>query len=254
MRRDAWWSVALAALACACSGSDSGKTGSPVETDDDPSMVPADQDDTSNDDSNDEAAPPGDGDGDGDGDDPSEEGVIGYDPGDAGAMGDGGSVVIEIPVRKIMCGSSECQTTDNRVCCESWSKATGFDKEPMCIAEATCTQTYNQYTGDTGRAVLSVCEGAEDCPVGQVCCFYTTGMPVFESLIDFTRVGPGAGRSCMTLADCNSDTLGGDPVGLVACSKDEDCSAAGGTCQPELAASVTTGKNGKPRPNVKVCR
>jgi hypothetical protein len=253
MRRDPSWGCALAVLIYSCSSSSGGAPpkGTPVQTNDDPATTPDGQDEA------------GDAVGDGDdapedndtaGDDNDESGTIGYDPGDAGSKSDAGSVVIEIPTRKIRCGDSECQTTDNRVCCESWDKSKGFDGAPMCIAEATCTQMYSQFTGDTGRAVLSVCEGGEDCPVGQVCCFYTTGTPVFESLLDLTRVGPGAGRSCMTLADCNSDTFGGDPTGVVGCTKDEDCSEAGGTCQAELKGSVTTGKHGNPRPDVKVCR
>ena len=75
--------------------------------------------------------------------------------------------------------------------------------------------------------------------------------------LTFTKVGPGAGRMCLALGDCNAEfTLEfGSPTGVVACTQDADCDeAGGGTCQPEESGSITTGKNGTARSGVKVCR
>jgi hypothetical protein len=254
--RRAWARASIMGLALAlclggCGGGDSGsgndQTQDPVESDD--GTDGSGDGDGDGDDG-------GDGDGDGDGDgasqDDEDDGMIGYDPPDAGPEQDGGPIDIEPPTRSVDCGGSECETTDNRVCCESWSIDTGFGA-PMCTSEAACENMYADW-GNNNRKVTSVCDGGDDCAAGQVCCFFIYGMDVWD--LTLTKVGPGAGRMCLAPGDCNAEfTLEfGSPTGVVACTEDADCEDVGGSCQPEQSGSITTGKNGSARPGVKVCR
>jgi hypothetical protein len=254
--RASTWGLALALCLGGCGGGDSGsgndQTQDPAGSDDGTDSSGDGDGDSDGDDSADESSGDGDGDGDGTTQDDDEDGMIGYDPPDAGPERDGGPIDIEPPTRSVDCGGSECETTDNRVCCEGWSIDTGFGAA-MCTSEAACENTYADW-GNNNRKVTSVCDGGDDCAASQVCCFFIYGMDVWD--LTFTKVGPGAGRMCLAPGDCNAEfTLEfGSPTGVVACTKDEHCADVGGTCQPEQSGSITTGKNGTARPGVKVCR
>jgi hypothetical protein len=208
----------------------------------------------------------GDGDGDGDGDPGDGDGDPGDgdgDPGDGDGDGDGDAPpVIEIPVAEVPCGADTCAVRDGNVCCESWT-GQGFGDLSECILEDACVSSglgeegrYSETdTLGSPRAVVSMCDGAEDCFHGQVCCYVMRGVPLSEFLGP-PWVGPGAGRQCMLLADCTAEgSAGGVPTGLASCNDDDDCAMVEGTsCQPELDNTASTGKNVKARKDFKVCR
>jgi hypothetical protein len=171
---------------------------------------------------------------------------------------DAGPIVINIPTRSVVCGGSECTTTDNRVCCQAWSRGTGFEGSPTCTARTVCEAEHSLFEGETNRAVMSECDEPGDCGGGQVCCFARYGRPVTPDFLSSEVIGPGAGRLCMSLATCNGGMLSfsgvlGVPVGMVACKTAADC-AGNGSCMPEAAGGLTTGMGGSPRPGVMICR
>lgn len=213
----------------------------------------------------------GDGDGDGDGD-PGPGNGNGSGNGDGDGDGDGDQappLVIEIPIASVPCGASACEIRNGNVCCDYWQRA-GFGNVPMCIHEDDCLLTgplddkglYTQsedplWSGlDPKRAVVSRCDGAEDCAAGQVCCYVREGMPLPDGLLSTVWVGPGAGRQCMDAEACLAiAATNGVPTGVLSCNDDDDCRKADGTrCLPEQDNSPTTGKNVKARPDYKVCR
>jgi hypothetical protein len=202
---------------------------------------------------------PGDGDGDGDGD---------SRPGDGD--GDDEPLVIEIPVARVPCGAAVCEIRHSNVCCDYWTRA-GFGNVPMCITEDACilsdplrisddglyVEVEGLLTGfDPKRAVVSRCDGAEDCGAGQICCYVRQGAPIAESFNPPVWVGPGAGRQCMSAEDCTAvGAANGVPTGVASCNDDRDCEKFAGTrCQPEQDNSATTGKNVIARAGHMVCR
>jgi hypothetical protein len=214
-------------------------------------------------------APAGDGDGDGDADaDPTPPPSTGTGNGDGdGDTDEDPPLVIDLPVASVPCGASACEIRNGNVCCDYWQRS-GFGNVPMCIHEDKCLRTspfdsglYFQsedplWTGrDPKRAVVSRCDGAEDCSVGQVCCYVREGAPIPDGL-STNWIGPGAGRQCMDAKDCLAVVAtNGVPTGVLSCNDDDDCRAASGTrCLPEEDNSPTTGKNVKARPDYKVCR
>jgi hypothetical protein len=176
---------------------------------------------------------------------------------DAGAVRDAGPIVITIPTRSVVCGSSECTTTNNRTCCLGWSKDMGFMGAPTCTTNATCTSDHVMF-GDTNRAVVNDCDEPSDCSGGQICCFVRYGAPVTADLFSADIVGPGASRLCTELSACNAGMtqisgVAGIPVGIQACKTAADCKD-GTQCVPETNDSTTTGKGGSARPGVMVCK
>lgn len=170
---------------------------------------------------------------------------------------DAGPIIITIPTRSVVCGSTPCTTTNNRTCCDSWNKDTGFVGTPTCTTNAACTSDHTSF-GDANRVVLSDCDEPGDCGTGQVCCFVRYGAPVTVDLFSTDFVGPGTSRLCMELSNCNAGAMSlsgvaGVPVGVVACKSDADCTD-GAHCSPEQAGSTTAGKIGPARPGVSVCR
>jgi hypothetical protein len=216
------------------------------------------------------------GDGDGDGDDAGGGDGDGDGPGDGDGDGDapskpdgGAPLDIPIPLAKVPCGASECEIREDNLCCESWTLNGGFGTaKSMCITEDACVSIptltdpfeaglYSYIGAFTTRAVVSLCDGAEDCKSEQVCCYVRQGTPIPESIADPpVWIGPGAGRQCMLPADCtNFASANGVPTGFASCNDQADCALIPGTsCQPELDASATTGKAGKGRAGFKVCR
>jgi hypothetical protein len=177
---------------------------------------------------------------------------------DAGPSTDTGTIVIAIPTRSVVCGSSECTTTNNRTCCDSWSRMTGFSGKPECLSKATCESEHTNFGSDSNRVVESDCDEPSDCSGGQVCCFVKLGSPVTADLLSAEIVGPGASRLCLDISACNASMtsitgVAGIPVGVVACKTAADCKD-GATCVPEMSNSVTTGKTNAARPGVMVCR
>jgi hypothetical protein len=184
--------------------------------------------------------------------------------GDAADGDDDPPLVIDIPLAKVACGASSCDIRDGNVCCESWTTS-GFGSESMCIEEPACVRSsiideglYPEYYDpfDANRAVVSRCDGAEDCGAGQICCYVRQGVPIPESLGSFNWVGPGAGRQCMFVEDCIAvAAANGVPTGLVSCNDDDDCAKLDGkSCQPEQNNSASTGKDVMARDGFKVCR
>jgi hypothetical protein len=175
----------------------------------------------------------------------------------ADAGRDAGPIVITIPTRSVLCGSSECTTTSNRVCCDAWNRDTGFVNSPTCSTQAACTNDH-QLIGDTNRAVMSECDEPSDCGADQVCCFVRYGAPISADLFGTELIGPGASRLCMDLAKCNAGATSfsgtaGVPLGVAACKTAADC-PPGSQCVPEDANSSTTGKMSAARPSVLVCK
>ena len=176
---------------------------------------------------------------------------------DAGPASDAGPIVIAIPTRAVACGGSDCTTTNNRTCCQAWSKGMGFSGTPTCTTNAACTADHTSF-GDTNRAVVNDCDEPSDCSGGQICCFVRYGAPVTAELFSTDIVGPGASRLCMELSNCNAGMMSisgvaGIPVGLQACKSNADCKD-GAQCTAETADSTTTGKGGAARPGVMVCK
>lgn len=168
-----------------------------------------------------------------------------------------GPIVITIPTRSVTCGVSECTTTNNRTCCEAWSKEGGFTGSPSCSTQAACTSDHSTF-GDSNRAVMSDCDEPSDCSGGQVCCFVRYGAPTTADLLSTEIIGPGASRLCLELSKCNAGMtsfsgVAGIPLGLVACRNNSHCTD-GATCMPEPDNSATTGKTSRGRPGVSVCR
>ncbi len=204
----------------------------------------------------------GDGDGwpfPGDGD--QEPGDGDQEPGDGD---DDEPLEIDLFIADVPCGGSICQSIGNKLCCESWKRA-GFGKDSMCIPEDECSLTSLGGKGkywlaepipglDPERAVMSRCDGAEDCRPEHICCYVRQGMPLGFSPPNWE--GPGAGRQCMAADTCRGEgTPSGVPTGLFSCNDDVDClKAPGTTCKPEQDNSPTTGKNVKARPGFMVCR
>jgi hypothetical protein len=178
---------------------------------------------------------------------------------DAGSSTDAaGPIVITIPTRSVACGASECTTTNNKTCCEAWSRATGFAGSPQCVTKAQCESDHVIFGSEANRAVESDCDEPSDCSGGQVCCFVRYGMPVTADLFSTEIVGPGASRLCVDLASCNAGAMSitgvaGIPVGVVSCKTAADCKD-GTSCMPEASNSATTGKTNAARPGVMVCR
>lgn len=134
---------------------------------------------------------------------------------------DAGPIVIAIPTRSVLCGSSECTTTSNRVCCDAWNRDTGFVNSPTCSTQAACTNEH-PLVGDSNRAVMSECDEPSDCGADQVCCFVRYGAPISADLFGTELIGPGASRLCMDLAKCNAGATSfsgtaGVPLGVAAC-------------------------------------
>jgi hypothetical protein len=176
---------------------------------------------------------------------------------DAGAPRDAGPIMITIPTRAVVCGGSDCTTTNNRTCCQGWTKDMGFTGSPMCTTHAMCSSDHPMF-GDANRAVVSDCDEPSDCSGGQICCFVRYGAPVTADLFSPDIVGPGASRLCMDLSNCNAGMMSlsgvaGIPVGIQACKTAADCKD-GTQCTPETDDSTTTGKGGKARPGVMVCK
>lgn len=173
-------------------------------------------------------------------------------------------LILEIPKASVPCGGTACDTSVDKVCCESWSVGTGFGASQSCLTRMECNQRYRR-NGEQERAIPHECDGKEDCSGGQVCCMVADGQP----LCDFgdalngecnSKVyGPGGSGIC---ADNNLCKLGstqlialGVPLGVLACNDDSDCADRQGTkCQPEPENSMTTGRGVKGRPHVKVCQ
>jgi hypothetical protein len=173
------------------------------------------------------------------------------------AARDAGPIVITIPTRSVLCGSSECTTTSNRVCCDAWNRDTGFVNSPTCSTQAACTNDH-PLLGDTNRAVMSECDEPSDCGADQVCCFVRYGAPISADLFGTELIGPGASRLCMDLSKCNAGATSfsgtaGVPLGVAACKTAADC-PPGSQCAPEEANSSTTGKMSAARPSVLVCK
>jgi hypothetical protein len=176
---------------------------------------------------------------------------------DAGPARDAGPIMITIPTRSVACGGSECTTTNNRTCCQAWSKDMGFAGAPTCTTNAACTSDHT-LIGDTNRAVVNDCDEPSDCSGGQICCFVRYGAPVPAEFLSADIVGPGASRLCMELSNCNAGMMSisgvaGVPVGLQACKSNTDCKD-GTQCTAETAGSSTTGTSGAARPGVMVCK
>lgn len=207
-----------------------------------------------------------------DGGEPGDDGEWPTGDGDGdsqGGDGDNGEedppLVIELPTAKVPCGDSICEGSNNKVCCQSWKRA-GFGSKSSCIPEGECARATLDsmalyYTAeapllginDPDRAVVSRCDGTEDCAASQVCCYVRLGMPVgFPP----NWTGPGAGRQCMPVEDCsNTAAASGLPTGVLACNDEIDCRKAPGTkCLPEQDNSATTGANVKARAGFLVCR
>ncbi len=173
-------------------------------------------------------------------------------------------LVLTIPKASVPCGGMECDTSVDKVCCESWSVDTGFGATQSCLTRMECQMRFRR-NGEQNRAIPHECDGKEDCSGGQACCMVADGMP----LCDFgdalngectSKVyGPGGSGIC---ADSNLCKLGstqlialGVPLGVLACNDDSDCADRAGTkCQPEPDNSITTGRGGKGRKHVKVCQ
>lgn len=176
---------------------------------------------------------------------------------DAGVVRDAGPIVITIPTRSVACGGSECTTTNNKTCCQAWSKDVGFMGSASCTTNAACTSDHTMF-GDTNRAVVNDCDEPSDCSGGQICCFVRYGAPVTADLFSADIVGPGASRLCMELSACNAGMtqitgVAGIPVGVQACKVAGDCKD-GTQCVPETNDSATTGKGGSARAGVMVCK
>ncbi len=175
----------------------------------------------------------------------------------ADAGRDAGPIVITIPTRSVLCGSSECTTTSNRVCCDAWNRDRGFVNSPTCSTQAACTNDH-PLIGDTNRAVMTECDEPSDCGADQACCFVRYGAPISADLFSTEFIGPGASRLCMDLSKCNAGMTSfsgtaGVPLGVVACKTAADC-PPGSQCVPEEANSSTTGKMSAARPSVLVCK
>lgn len=190
---------------------------------------------------------------------PNDGGVVPIDAAlqDGAPRESGGPLVITLPTRAVSCGGSECTTTNNRTCCQAWSKDTGFTGNPSCTTHAACSSEHAPF-GDANRAVVHDCDEPSDCSGGQVCCFVRYGAPVTADLFSSELVGPGASRLCMELSNCNAGMMSisgvaGIPLGLLACKTSADCKD-GTQCTAEEANSTTTGKGGAARPGVMVCK
>jgi hypothetical protein len=168
---------------------------------------------------------------------------------------------LPLPMANVDCNGNPCNTLDN-VCCESWSKTTGFSGNLSCITMAECNKKFAR-SGEQNRSVVHECDDKQDCSAGQVCCFYAYSQPLCElgDILECTTklIGPGGSRVC---ADNDACELGstqyigdGAAIGVLSCLADSDCEdRPGTTCQPEESGSLTTGKSGKARSYVKVCR
>jgi len=173
-------------------------------------------------------------------------------------------LVLTIPKASVPCGGMECDTSIDKVCCESWSVGTGFGATQTCLTRMECQMRFRR-NGEQNRAIPHECDGKEDCSGGQACCMVADGQP----LCDFgdalngectSKVyGPGGSGIC---ADSDLCKLGstqlialGVPLGVLACNDDSDCADRAGTkCVPEPDNSITTGRGGKGRKHVKVCQ
>ena len=170
------------------------------------------------------------------------------------------AIVITIPTRSVPCGGSDCTTTNNRTCCQAWSRGVGFEAAASCIAQAACEAEHPAFEGESNRAVLSECDEPGDCGANQACCFVRYGRPIVADIFSQEIVGPGASRLCLNLDACNAGMASfsgvlGVPLGMVACKTAADCAASGGSeCVPEPAGGLTTGQGGASRPGVMVCR
>jgi hypothetical protein len=182
---------------------------------------------------------------------------------DAGATQDSGrpKPILTVPTSSVPCGGNPCDTLAN-VCCESWS-TTGFGTEQSCIPRMECNRKYSRDDLASNRVVPHACDGMEDCPAGQACCFIADGLPLcdFENILECNAkvYGPGGGRIC---ADADKCVIGGIefigegvPLGVLSCNDDADCQPRAGTsCQPEQDNTITTGRGVKARSYIKVCR
>jgi hypothetical protein len=189
-------------------------------------------------------------------------GPVGVQPApDAGAPGSGAPPVLTLPSSSVPCGGSPCDTLAN-VCCESWS-TTGFGAQQSCVASTACNRMYSRDDPAMNRVVPHTCDGKEDCPAGQICCFIADGRPIcdFADILECNAkvTGPGGGRICTEADKCVLGALAfigeGVPLGVLSCNDDSDCQARAGTsCQPEQDNTVTTGRGVAARSYVKVCR
>lgn len=171
-------------------------------------------------------------------------------------------LVLEIPVASVPCGESTCETTSNKVCCEAWSKGSGFAAERSCMPLSDC-DFWHARSGDQNRAVPQECDGKEDCSGGQVCCMYAYGAPLCElgDIGDCIKkiTGPGSAGICADNDKCMLGAMqfigAGVPLGVLACNDDDDCADRPDTrCLPEEDDSLTTGAGVRARSYVKVCR
>jgi hypothetical protein len=168
---------------------------------------------------------------------------------------------LHLPTASMQCGGKPCDTAVN-VCCESWSKGSGFGTTQSCMTRDDCNKKYSR-AGDQNRAIPHECDGKEDCSGGQVCCMYASGMPLceFADIGDCLNkiIGPGGSGICVDNDLCKLGSTQfvaeGVPLGVLACNDNVDCADRSDTsCQPEESNSLTTGKGVNARANVKVCR
>jgi hypothetical protein len=185
---------------------------------------------------------------------------------DAGAKPDAARppLVLEVPKASVPCGSEACDTSIDKVCCESWSLDKGFGTSRTCVLRSKCNDTY-QRVGEQNRAVPHECDGKEDCSGGQICCMVADGAPlcslddVLAGMCISKVYGPGGAGICSDEKLCMLGSMQfvaeGVPLGVLACNDDSDCADRKGTsCQPEQDGSVTAGRGAKGRSYVKVCR
>jgi hypothetical protein len=164
-----------------------------------------------------------------------------------------------IPMASMQCGGSACDL-GTKVCCESWSKGTGFGTTQSCVTRDECNKKYSR-SGEQNRAIPHECDGKEDCSGGQVCCMYAAGMPLCDDITNCLNTinGPGGSGICADNDLCKVGSTQfiaeGVPLGVLACNDDVDCADRSNTsCKPEESNSATTGKGISARAYVKVCR
>jgi hypothetical protein len=171
------------------------------------------------------------------------------------------ALVLEVPTSTVPCGGKPCDTLAN-VCCESWSKGTGFGATQSCVTRDQCQKMFSR-SGEQNRAIPHECDGKEDCSGGQVCCLYAPGQPLCEfadlAMCISKLFGPGGAGICVDDDKCKLGSTQfvaeGVPLGILACNDNADCADRAGTsCQAEESNSISTGKGVNARSHIKVCR
>jgi hypothetical protein len=171
------------------------------------------------------------------------------------------ALVLEVPTSTVPCGGKPCDTLAN-VCCESWSKGTGFGATQSCVTRDQCQKMFSR-SGEQNRAIPHECDGKEDCSGGQVCCLYAPGQPLCEfadlAMCITKLFGPGGAGICVDDDKCKLGSTQfvaeGVPLGILACNDNADCADRAGTsCQAEESNSISTGKGVNARSHIKVCR